>query len=71
MTGDWRERFAVKDERGNTYSGWRVLSRAPNAGGNAMWRCQCVCCGEHRSIAGIKLRSKPPACACQKPKGRP
>ena len=66
MPADWRERFGFKDETGKSYGSWRVLARAPNADGNAMWRVQCICCGEHRTLAGFKLRAAPPACACQR-----
>jgi hypothetical protein len=65
MTG---ERFAMKDERGKTHYPWRVLFRQANAGGNVIWRCECIHCGEKRSLPGIKLRQKPPRCVCQKKK---
>lgn len=62
----WRRRFAIKDESGKRYGEWQVLRRVENVSGNATWRCQCICCGELRNIAGIKLRAKPPQCACQR-----
>ncbi len=68
--GNWRERFAVKDETGQRYGDWLVIRRLANAGGNAVWLCRCTACGRASSIQGIRLRnprSRHPDCVCKSP----
>ena len=48
-----------QDMAGRVCGTWTVLSRAPNAAGNAQWRCRHEC-GATSVLAGIQLRSKPP-----------
>ena len=56
------------DEIGNVYGYLTVLSQSNSVKGTKHWLCRCHC-GEHRVVAGTKLRAgKNKSCGCMSPR---
>jgi len=54
----------VVDMTGRVCGCFTVLSRGPNLGGNAAWRCRCEC-GATELVQGIRLRAQPAPKTCR------
>lgn len=58
----------LKDLSGQAFGEWKVLTKAGNTkGGQALWRCECVC-GSTKNVRGADLRNgKSRECGHSKP----
>ena len=50
---------------GNTYKGWKVISKLPSQNGKTYWLCECENCHQQKAIQGTHLRNLTCAlCSC-------